>query len=294
MTNYSCGTNKSDIIVDGVNLNQEKWNKEKDKYTTNYEKFEKQKSEDFLNNMDPHTIATIFQIGTAFIPIVGPFISTTIGLADAASYYKDGDKKTAGVMALFSMIPGIGGLANKLGLGKWSAKALGEIGKKIGLGQKVTRVEIEVANRVAQNRALIQAEMNAKNVSIAAAKLGVKSELKKQAIKQTVVKGGKVVGKTVAPYAAAGLAYNKSYDYIQRNTPKTKSEKEGLNWEFVRQSFGSSGSKEDNILLNNAWKKGWRPGTVVPVEFQTNAYKENFSKEDENINKLNQLVAQNS
>ena len=112
-----------------------------------------------VSKIDPHTVMTILQIGTAFIPLVGPAISMGIGLADAAMYWNEGDKKTAGLIGVFSIIPGIGGLASKLGLGKWSAKALGEIGKKISLGSKLTPIETQVANRVAQYRQLIQSEM---------------------------------------------------------------------------------------------------------------------------------------
>jgi len=43
-----------------------------------------------------HTVNTVLQIATAFIPLVGPVISMGIGLADAAMYWNEGDKKTAG------------------------------------------------------------------------------------------------------------------------------------------------------------------------------------------------------
>jgi hypothetical protein len=55
--------------------------------------------------VDPHTLMTILAIGTAFIPVAGPFISAGIGLADAALYYEEGDKSSAGLTAAFSMIP---------------------------------------------------------------------------------------------------------------------------------------------------------------------------------------------
>ena len=42
--------------------------------------------------LDTHTFMTLAQIATAFIPVAGPFISAGIGLADAALYYKEGDK----------------------------------------------------------------------------------------------------------------------------------------------------------------------------------------------------------
>jgi hypothetical protein len=159
----------------------------------------------FYNPKDKHTLLTIAQIGTAFIPYVGPLISSGIGLYDAKTYYDEGDKKTAGLVAMFSIIPGIGGLAGKLGLGKWGAKALGEIGKKISLGLKLSSVEIQVANKVVQNNKLIQSEVQ---------KLS-KAAIAKNVVKKggnVVKKGAKFVTKNVAPYVAADVAYNKIYD----------------------------------------------------------------------------------
>lgn len=109
-----------------------------------------------LNN---HTLNTILEIGTAFIPVVGPFLSAGIGLSDAKLYYDEGDKKTAGLMVAFSMIPAVGGLSSKLGLTKWTAKALGEIGEKISLGKKLLPAEVQVANKVAKYKDLITTEM---------------------------------------------------------------------------------------------------------------------------------------
>jgi hypothetical protein len=224
-------------------------------------------------NIDPHTLMTILQIGTAFIPFVGPFISAGLGLAEAGLYYQEGDKKTAGMIGLFSAIPGVGGLSGKLGLGKWSAKALGEIGKKISLGSKLTSAEIQVVNRVAQYRQLIQTEMT-------------------KFSKSAIVKGIANTVKTIAGYGAVGAGYSKGYDYVQRGTPKVKAETEGLDWNFVRSSFGSSGTKEENELLNKAWAKGWRPGQVVPKEFQTKQYQTQYSEDEKNIKLLQQLIAQ--
>ena len=248
-----------------------------------------EKFNEFNNSLDKHTLLTILQIGTAFIPLVGPLVSMGIGLADAALYLKDGDKKTAGLVAVFSMIPGIGGLAAKLGLGKWSAKALGEIGKKISLGSKLTPSEAQVAGRVAQNKDLILKSMEkiGKDATISTGKQGAKKELVKQSVKKGV---GNVAGQ-MALYGATGLGYSKTYDFIQKNTPKVKSSKEGLDWKFVRDAFGSNGSAEDNKLLNLAWDSGWRPGQIVPEKFQLQKYKHNYKQETDNLEELQKLLA---
>ena len=197
-----------------------------------------------LQQIDPHTQLAILQIGTAFIPFVGPLISAGIGLYNAKMYYDEGDTKTAGLVGLFACIPGVSGLASKLGLTKWTAKALGELGKKISTGSKLLPQEIQVANIVAKNKNLILADIKASPV--------IAKEITKQ---------------------AAGGAYSKAYDAAQKDTPRDKVKREGMDWNLVKTEFGSSGTEQDNTLLNQAWTKGWRPGQVVPQEFQTKTYK---------------------
>ena len=74
-----------------------------------------------------HEIMLGAQIGTAIIPVVGPYISAGIGLADAKIYWDEGDRYSAGMMAILSIIPGLGGLAAKLGLTS-AIKSLGKAG----------------------------------------------------------------------------------------------------------------------------------------------------------------------
>ncbi len=238
--------------------------------------------------LDPHVLMTVTQIATAFIPFVGPFISAGIGLADAGLYYNEGDTKTAGLVGMFSIIPGIGGLVAKMGLGQVAAKTMGEIGKKIGTGSKLSNAEINIVNKVAKNKALLQSEIDklGKNVTPGLAKQNVKSQLKKQAIK----KGTASVATNLGGYGAAGLAYSKGYDQMQKNTPKAKATEENIDWSFVKSAFGSSGSLEDNKKLNAAWDKGWRPGTVVPVEYQTDLFKKNYEEEQKNLSQLAALI----
>jgi hypothetical protein len=170
-----------------------------------------------------HTVLMIGGIAAAFVPYVGPFLSAGIGLYDAKLYYDEGDTKMAGLVGLFAIIPGIGGLAAKLGLGKWGARALAEVGKKIGLGAKLTASEVQVANVIAQNRNLIQQEITklGAKAGINAAKQNVKKRLVRKAV---VDKTGKILGKTakfagtkVAPYVGVAAAYNQGYDAVTGN-----------------------------------------------------------------------------
>jgi hypothetical protein len=239
------------------------------------------KQQEVFNDMDNHTVMTILQIGSAFIPFVGPFISAGIGLYDAKMYYDEGDTKTAGLVGLFACIPGIGGLASKLGLAKWTAKALGELGKKISIGSKLLPQEIQVANIIAKNKNLILSEIKASPV------------IAKELAKKVATTVGKTAA-TVGGYAAVGGAYSKAYDTAQKDTPRAKAESEGMDWNLVKTAFGSSGTEQENKLLNQAWSKGWRPGQVVPQGFQTETYKTYYEEDINNIKQLQALIAQAS
>jgi len=149
-----------------LNLIQEQWwndpkHPEWKKYApTDYEKRELKKAETVLNNLDPHTIATIFQIGTAFIPGIGPFISAGIGLADAALYYKEGDKNAAGLTAAFSMLPFAGGVVSKIpGIKKLGAKGMAGLASKLSKGAKLVGEELEMFKSIAKNAELIRKEL---------------------------------------------------------------------------------------------------------------------------------------
>jgi hypothetical protein len=104
--------------------------------------------------VDPHTLMTILAIGTAFIPVAGPFISAGIGLVDAALYYKEGDKTSAGVTAAFSMIPFIGKIP---GVKEFGSKAMAALGSKVAKGIKVfTPAETKILNVIKQNESLVK------------------------------------------------------------------------------------------------------------------------------------------
>ena len=186
--------------------------------TTNVKSRTVNPTQGMSGDMDKHTAMTILQIATAFIPLVGPFISAGIGLADAAMYYNEGDKKTAGMVGLFSIIPGIGGLAGKLGLGKVTSKMMASIGKKVSAGVKLTAGETQIVNKIAQNRNLIEAEIKklGADAGISAAKQNVKKRLVR---KNIAAKTGKFVGTKVAPYVGTGIAYNQVYDAATGNKP---------------------------------------------------------------------------
>lgn len=130
-----------------------------------YEKVDKVITQSLKSDADPHTVAMILGIGTAFIPVVGPFIAAGIGLADASLYYKEGDKTTAGIVGALSMIPFIGPIVNKIpGAKELGVKGMTLLASKMSSGGKgLTKVELEVVNQIKNNSDLIK--NNLKNAS---------------------------------------------------------------------------------------------------------------------------------
>ena len=53
-----------------------------------------------------HGILQVAALGAFLIPLVGPFLSLGLELADASLYYKEGDKYMAGLTLAFAAIPG--------------------------------------------------------------------------------------------------------------------------------------------------------------------------------------------
>jgi hypothetical protein len=114
-----------------------------------------------------HQVAAMLQIGTAFIPIIGPFISSGIGFLEAKAYWDEGDKNSAVLTAIFFSLPAIGSVVLKIPgvkqLGKKGMSALASNIVKLGEKYKPTKVEQEVIQGIEQNTDLIQKEM--KNVA---------------------------------------------------------------------------------------------------------------------------------
>lgn len=258
--------------------------------------------------MDPHDLNLVLSIGAAFIPVVGPFISSAIMLGDAALYYDEGNNKEAGLMAMFALLPGVGGVIARTipGIRTLGKEGMNTLAKNLLRNSKLTKVESEVAEQIAKNQSLVKQELSnyvAKTANVAAQKTTDKTlkntllNIGKQGLSftgQLALSGAKKAGSFaagVAPYVAAGAAYEKGYDEIQKDTPAGFTKNEQWNWDTLKLAFGSSGSAEDNDLLKKAWTDGWRPGTVVPEKYQTPQYKKEYEEEMSNFVELENLVS---
>jgi hypothetical protein len=164
-----------------------------------------------LMKVDPHTAAMIFGIASAFIPVVGPFIAAGIGLADAALYYKEGDTKSAGMSALFSIIPGVGPIVSKIpGIKQLGVKGMSLLASKISKGVKITDpLEISVVNAIGKNKEFVQGAVNnhVKALSQQAAAKTTSSSVKSSLLG---------IAKTGLTYGSVGVGYEYGYDAIMK------------------------------------------------------------------------------
>jgi hypothetical protein len=169
-------------------------------------------------NMDPHTRNAILGLAALAVPLIGPALSAGIELYDAKMYYDEGDKKSAGLSAMFALLPGASILVNKIpGVKQLGSKGMSLLANKLSKGLKITNPqEIMVLNGIARNKILVQTELKktAEELSIKAARVAAEKKLKKQAAKQTIKKKAVDVTKTTAKYGAATYGYNKAYDKV--------------------------------------------------------------------------------
>jgi hypothetical protein len=220
---YACNQGGYAPLIDGKEVIDYKWLKEKDKWVTDYERNELKKIEyqqaqmaklgDFYQKYH-HEVNMVVGIAAAIIPFVGPVLSAGIGAIDAKQYYDEGDTKTAGMIMMFALLPGIGKVVSKIpGVKKYGPKLMAELGKKLSFGAKIVNPQdIEMVTKISQYKNLITQEIT--KVGEAAAKQNVKKQLVKQAVKQKVKQKAAALGKTAALYTGAGVAYHKGYDKI--------------------------------------------------------------------------------
>ena len=193
-----------------------------------------------------HEVNTVLAIGAFFIPFVGPAISTGIGLADAGQYYNEGDTKMAGMVGMFSLLPGVGTIVSKIpGVKTLGAKGMTALAKKLTLGSKITNpTEIEVVTQIAKYKDLIKAEMGkiGKDVTIAAARKSVQNNI----VRKNVANKVAGVGANIVGYGGLGVAYSMGYDKL------TGKPKQDIN--AFKQSKPQVFTTKDMILVNGEWE----------------------------------------
>jgi hypothetical protein len=106
-----------------------------------------------------HTVNNVLQIGSLFIPVIGPLVTAGIGLADAAVYAKEGRTTEAGIVAAFSLIPGMASVITKIpGVKQLGQKGMTALATKVLSKTPLNSVEQGVLTGIQANAALIKQE----------------------------------------------------------------------------------------------------------------------------------------
>lgn len=156
-----------------------------------------------------HDVATVMSIVTAFVPVIGPYLSAGFMAMDAYQYHKEGNDQMAGLLAIFAAIPFFGStlrLAAAPILARMAPASKKILARKIiayQAGKKVTFTKAEqiVLKDIAGNPKLIQQQMRREAAKAAA---------KRRLSTQLALGGGKFgleVGKYMAITEAWGALY---------------------------------------------------------------------------------------
>ena len=106
-----------------------------------------QKSRNWSHSDSIEMVTNTIAFASAFIPVVGPFISAGISLGNAAMHWKQGKQKEAAVDALFALIPMLGKIP---GVAKISNSIAKSLGSKILGGGALSIEELNVLKNVTQ------------------------------------------------------------------------------------------------------------------------------------------------
>jgi hypothetical protein len=167
-----------------------------------------------------HNVLEVLELGSVFIPIVGPFISAGFGLGNAALYYNEGDKKSAGLFVLFSLLPFVDKIP---GFKKISESVFNNLAKKLSSkGGKITLTPLEngILKSIKANEGVLKSELNNKVKQMAINSLKTTKGLTPNTKKNLI--GISKFGLGIGAYLGAGATYSKTYDYFDKKNQEKK------------------------------------------------------------------------
>jgi hypothetical protein len=235
-----------------------------------------------------HLGLAILALGTAFIPVVGPFISAGISAYDAMKYYEEGDSRSAGLSGLFSVLPLIGPIVKSVPvLSKLGQSGMMKIAEKFNAGgfNSLTPGEKEIVKQIGKtleskqgkdaldlwvkNRANYILSSKGKDLFKSAEQL---NRFKK------IAENGLLLGGFGLTYGT----YHPTYDLIVGKSGSLIDYLKNyqINYDQAVSSFHATpNSKEDLDKMYNALTDKeflWRPGKPVLLKYQTKKYKLNI------------------
>jgi hypothetical protein len=124
---------------------------------------------------DVHTMNAVLEMVTAFIPVVGPFISAGIGLLDAKLYFDEGDKLGGYLALAFSLIPIVGIEVAKIpAVRRLGKRGMVSLAEKLKSKKPLNATETLAVNEIEQNSKLITEKLTEASKRLS----GVASEVK--------------------------------------------------------------------------------------------------------------------
>lgn len=128
----------------------------------NYVPQEKHKevAKSWNESLSSHEVNTFLGIASVLLPVIGPIVSSLIGTADAAKHYQEGNKKTAAIIAAFSLIPLS---ARLLGLipeiSQIGTRGSAAIAEKLLSNSKLAPVQSQIIKKMVTNKSVVEAEL---------------------------------------------------------------------------------------------------------------------------------------
>jgi len=216
----------------------------------------------FKSLMNSHTFLTVAGVGSYFIPLVGPLLSTGFALRDAQLYRQEGDDRSATISLFFALLPGLKLGKELIAARKLGAPGLKKLGEKIISGSALaTPLEKQVLNDVVKYKKVIQSEItkSVKEITINQARKVAQKQIVKQKVKTGIKKGVKTtasVGLGLGKAMIGGELVGQAYDQVAgprdivtrgKNEPPSKpddfpedSEDENLNPQSSTTSIGGA------------------------------------------------------
>jgi len=234
-----------------------------------------------------HNLLMALEIGTGLLGMVFPpalFISAGISALDAKMYWDQGDKKMAGLTALFMILPGSIQAIKAFGPGlkTLGPKGMSLLAGKLAKGTALNAIEKELVEVIAKNPTVLQ--------QVAAAA--------KAAAGSKVVQAVKPLATSAATYGAVGVGYSLGYDAVAgtgkfglaefiKTQGYTQNDVKG-----ILSAFGSDDTKEQNNMIISAMKEGWKFGEVVPEKWRTPSYTAQLKQDTDAVAALDKKLAE--
>lgn len=219
---------KADQLMFGQSDNPAFTGKVKAKQTTADLMRGADKAMQVMTGIGPHGALMVASIVAGFIPLVGPFISSGIMLADASMYEKEGNDYQAGLTRVFAALPVVGPIA-RLGSGaiaKLGTYGMSKLGFKVATAAKggtasITKLEAQAMKDLTTNNKFVQSEFdkfltatakqNSKKLSAWSMRKGALTVATKEAIKNPLTRAAATLGLYMGAADVYDYAYWRKY-----------------------------------------------------------------------------------